>query len=415
MVWYFAPMSTMTSSGQSFQGAGRNGLKGLIARSPPSRLLNLHALRRSPPKEPGYLSRPFFIQPILNRAIIVKHNMRRGEESLDGTRQLNALKMLFPLDVSNISFGARTLFASQCDLESIFQNTFDSMPPATERDLKLISLLEQTPTLDPFVLQEIAKQYGFDVSPCYFTPNQQVLSHQTAIVVSEINPILELFDSQFPKTLGVAPHLTEMISGKHQSCPKSQYITTGKFERESKLSDYFFNWKVVLFYRLRLKELGSTARQLMISLERLRPNVGSCQTTPLIERGRRRVFDALATAMSEAQTIAEDYDLLHYAVLRTARPDLFRALLRQSKSYVSALGARISRLDDALGFWSAYAPGGPNGVETYTLENFMESLDRHIASDLPLPKFVRTTARLGLGDRTTSALVTSRLRLDLPD
>eukprot|EP01040_Poterioochromonas_malhamensis_P016858 gene16858-19240_t len=37
----------------------------------------------------------------------------------------------------------------------------------------------------------------------------------------------------------------------------------------------------------------------------------------------------------------DDYNLLHHSVLRKARPELFQALLRQSKMYLTALGARI--------------------------------------------------------------------------
>ena len=337
-------MSTMPLQLQTFQGASLHGLKGLIARSPPSRLLNLNALRRSPPEDPGYLERPFFLQPILNRAIIVKHNMRRGEESLDGKRQLNALKILFPLDASNLTFGARTVFASQYDLESIFRICFESAPPSTDRDLKLIGLLEEAPTLD-------RKSYS---------PREFVIEK----------------------------------------------------ESDQKISECFSSWKVVLFYRLRLAELTSATKHLLISLERLRPSVGQRQTTPLTEQCRTRIRDALWLAISEAQGIVEDYNLLHHSVLRTGRPELFRALLRQSKDYLTALGARIGRLDDALGFWSAHAPGGPDGVETYRLESFMVALDRHIGTDLMLPGFVRMSPRLGLIDDPSPWAAPPRLRSD---
>ena len=400
---------------QTFQGAGLHGLKGLIARSPPSRLLNLNALRKSPPEDPGYLKRPFFLQPILNRAIIVKHNMRRGEESLDGKRQLNALKMLFPLDAANLTFGARALFVSQCDLEPIFQNSFESDPPSTDRDLKLIGLLEEAPTLDPFLLQEIVRQYGFDVSPCYFAQNRQVLRHQTAIVAAEANPILELFGSTalMDPNMSTAPADTHPVHSRNIFTARC--VATEGGERDQRLSEYFFNWKALLFYRLRLAELTSATKHLLISLERLRPTVGLRQVTPLTELSRRRVYDALSGALSEAQLIVEDYDMLHYGVLQTARPELFRALLQRSKAYLSALGARIGRLDDGLGFWSAHAPGGPDGVEAYSLQSFMEAFDRHIGSDLLLPKFVKMTPRAGLVDHPSRWTVTSRLRSDLQD
>ena len=405
----------MSFSVQSFQGAGHSGLKGLIARSPPSRLLNLHALRRSPPEDPGYLSRPFFLQPILNRAIVVKHNMRRGEESLEGKRQLNALKLLFPLDADNLSFGARSILTSQYDIALILQGSFESSQPSTERDLKLIGLLDQAPTLDPFLLQEIVRQYGFDIAPCYLAANRQILRHQTAIIAAETNPILEMFTSSHQTTLDVDTPNTKTETLKNRNLFAIQRIAACTLELGEKFSEYFFCWKAVLFYRLRLKELATATNHLLMSVERLRTNVASTQTTPQIERSRRRIYDALASALSEAQLIVDDYEMLHYAVLRSARPDLFWALLRQSRIHISTLGARISRLDDALGFWSAHAPGPPDHVEPYMLESFMEALDRHIATDLTLPTFVRAAPRFGLTDQPISTPVISRLRSDLPD
>jgi len=403
----------MTFDLQSFQGASRHGLKGLIARSPPSRLLNLHALRKSLPEDPGYATRPFFHQPILNRSIIVKHNMRNGEESLDGKRQLNALKFIFPFDASNLSFGAQSLLTSQIDLASNFQRLFESDQLSTERDLKLIAMLDEAPTLDPFLLQEIVKQNGFDVAPCYFAANRQVLRHQSAIVAAEVNPILELFGSNSPLISGENLNIADIQSAQDNKPKKLQYTFTNKKEYEQKLSECFYNWKFALFYRLRLTELTSATKHLIVSVERLRTNIGATQTTPTIERSRRRVYDVLASALSEAQMIVEDYDLLHYAVLNSARPDLFCTLLKNSKMYNISLGARISRLDDALGFWAAHAPGGPDRVETYILESFMQALDRHIGTDLPLPTFVQAAPLAGIDGTTKPTIVTSRLRSDL--
>ena len=360
------------------------------------------------------MKRPFFLQPILNRSILVKHNMRHGEESLDGTRRLNALKLIFPLDAANISFGARTILTSQCKLESLFERCFESDQTSTDRDLKLIGLLDNAPTLDPFLLQEILKQNGLDVAPCYLAANRHVLRHQTAIVNAEANPIVELFSASSPLLSSANEGYNSGHAMQTERLPNVHYVVDGNIERGQKLSECFSDWKVFLFYRLRLEELTSTTKHLLTSLERLRTNYGTPQTTPLIERRRRGIYDTLASALSEAQLIVDDYNLLHYAVLNGARPILFRSLLLQSKMYFTALGWRISRLDDALGFWSAHAPGAPDRVETYTLESFMESFDRHIASDLPLPKFAPVGPRLGLSDRATRMPVSSRLKSDLP-
>lgn len=331
--------------------------------------------------------------------------MRNGEESLEGRRQLNALKFVFPLDADNVSFGARTFLASQCNVASLFDGCFESDHASTDRDLKLINLLDEAPTLDPFLLQCILKKSGFDVAPCYFSASPQVLRYQTALVDLAANPIIEVFNASAPMIAGAdqlawRPHFVRNHSNINAST-----IVDDENVCEQKLSECFFNWKIVLFYRLRLLELTSTTKHLLTSLERLRSNSGPRHTTLLIEKRRRRIYDTLLSALTEAQLIVDDYDLLHFGVLNGPRPGLFGALLFQSRTYMTALGARISRLDDALGFWSAHAPGAPDCVETYRLECFLEAFERQIASDLPLPIFTPVGPRLGLSNWTIAAPV----------
>ena len=54
----------------------QRNVSGVGATSPPGRALNLHALWLRPPADPDFRTRPFFSNPILNRAIITKHNVR---------------------------------------------------------------------------------------------------------------------------------------------------------------------------------------------------------------------------------------------------------------------------------------------------------------------------------------------------
>ena len=61
---------------------GVRNLKDVTTASP-GRVLDLHALAFDPPAEPDYLTRPLFLHPLLNRAIIAKQNIRPGEENRD--------------------------------------------------------------------------------------------------------------------------------------------------------------------------------------------------------------------------------------------------------------------------------------------------------------------------------------------
>ena len=61
--------------------AGVRSLKNLVATASSARVLDLHALATEDPDDPDYRLRPLFAHPVLNRAIITKHNARSGEEA----------------------------------------------------------------------------------------------------------------------------------------------------------------------------------------------------------------------------------------------------------------------------------------------------------------------------------------------
>ena len=83
--------------------AGVRNLKALMATASSARILNLHGLAAEQPSDPGYVSQPMFVHPVLNRAIIVKHNVAPGEEAKIAPRRFNATKIIFPFDPTDLN------------------------------------------------------------------------------------------------------------------------------------------------------------------------------------------------------------------------------------------------------------------------------------------------------------------------
>ncbi len=72
---------------------GARNLSTIVATSSSARVLNLHALHVEQPEDPDYRGAPMFAHPVLNRAIIVKHNVAPGEEDRLAPRRFNATKV----------------------------------------------------------------------------------------------------------------------------------------------------------------------------------------------------------------------------------------------------------------------------------------------------------------------------------
>lgn len=147
------------------------------------------------------------------------------------------------------------------------------------------------------------------------------------------------------------------------------------------------HWKMTMFYRWKISELRTATKRLLVSVGQLGARDLLYAPSPMLERSRRRIYEAVSAALSEAEGIAEDYDALHHAASKYSRLDIFHSLLRHCQTFSNGLGARIGRIEDALTFWSTHAPGETEGVDTHGLERFMLSFERHLAPDLKFPNF----------------------------
>src|ERR1700760_4344030 len=98
---------------------GAASLRTMVATSPTSRMLNLHGMAAEAAEDSEFFVRPMFVHPVLNRSIIVKHNVRAGEEERLAPRRFNATKIVFPFDGVDLGLGGQFLFVDQEDFVPI--------------------------------------------------------------------------------------------------------------------------------------------------------------------------------------------------------------------------------------------------------------------------------------------------------
>ena len=144
----------------------QRSLKGLTARASSARVLDLHAVAQENLQNPGYFEHPLFIHPVLNRAIIAKHNMGPGEAQI-APRRFNATKVIFPFDKFDLGLGGQYLFVDQSDFLGAVARLLDYTDLPQDRDVAVLRAIDRLPTLDPFLIHEILGQQHIEVDPCY--------------------------------------------------------------------------------------------------------------------------------------------------------------------------------------------------------------------------------------------------------
>ena len=149
----FGPQSC-ASSGVGLDRAGAE---------PPGRV------RRRTATSPSYQTKPFFKNAQLNRCIILKHRLRRNELDLFPTYRTTATKIIVPIDESDLKLGGRFLFVDQIGYDNVLAGAFGEGSAAIRVDRRVLELLDQLPSLDPFLLREQLRRIGVNPRPAIST------------------------------------------------------------------------------------------------------------------------------------------------------------------------------------------------------------------------------------------------------
>src|SRR5580692_9391567 len=117
-----------------------------------SRVLNLLAITERMEASGGEPEAPFFASPMLARSLIIKHRLRPDENFLFDETRINATKVIIPFERQDLGLGAQSVFVGQrgwvdqlrmaCDGAAGFSN-----------DVILLQVLDELPSLDPFLLR----------------------------------------------------------------------------------------------------------------------------------------------------------------------------------------------------------------------------------------------------------------------
>ena len=156
-----------------------------------SRVLNLCAVAAKNSEEPDYKERPFFVTPLLNTCVIIKHAVRAHERDDFISPPYIATKVILPFDRTNLGLGGRSVFVGQRGWSDVLRN-MSGDGKDFHRDAELMEALDELPSLDPFLLREHLARRGFEVGPSYFDISEADVDRMQRFVGDEIGNLIRL-------------------------------------------------------------------------------------------------------------------------------------------------------------------------------------------------------------------------------
>lgn len=323
----------------------------LKATASTARVLNLHQVGIENAENPDHRQRPLFRNGLLNHSIIIKHKLRPNEVLLFGKPRASATKLLLMLDRKDLKIGARSVFIGQTGFRDLISEYVGVRSDTHSADMRMLDLLDETPSLDPFIVRERLKAAGFEAAPTYFTMSDANSRNIFDFALSEITPLAELMCSTKRLTRVYADKLARKVmfdDGKKEFEPLRLAMRLDDLQ----FIEGMFCWKAFIYYKWRVKILRAAKDDVIRELCSVAVNRARGGKSPAtLADTRQAVAAGIDAGLAAVADIIEIYDDAYTSMTVSGKTAQFKEFLMLSPMYFNELSARIAGIDHVVSYW----------------------------------------------------------------
>ena len=315
-----------------------------------ARVLNLHALAAKPPDEPGYGDRPMFLHPVLNRTIIMKHNVRSPKEDRFAPRRFGVTKVIFPFDPTNLSLGGQYVFVDQPDFVDAIRRRIDR-EDGLDRDLTVLRVLDRLPTLDPFLVKGALNVHRIQVADCYYRLTDADRQEMLGFVASEIETLIRLCFRNLDDVEERSHRLSHLLLEGEEGSELALLRESMRME-SFEFADAIFAWKAFLYYRWRSRSLAPQIRATERAIRRVAGRRFEARAQTFVGEVCSLLEQTITQLLQEAAARIARYDSGFRGLTERGDTESFRKALLGGAGLYLELGERIGRLEQIVTFWA---------------------------------------------------------------
>jgi hypothetical protein len=322
-----------------------------------ARVLNLHRLWRRRPQappagleEPTEVGHPLFTNSELDRAIIIKHRLRRDELDLFATRQASATKVVLPIDAQDLKLGGRSFFVGERRYAEVVRAAFGD-DFIYGKDHQVLLAMERTPSLDPFLLRERLKLLNVHPARWYLEISPNDVRQMASYVEDQIKPLVAMsFGDEASGDRRVS-----RLAGKILSADSTKDLEPLRETFRMTKTEYVegaFCWKGFLYYKWRLASMIADVEAVSRQLIQCRPfGETDTDTTAWLTRCRYVLSRGLLGACANARSTLNVYDEAYTKLVERGQPHAFREFLLNAPDLFNELGERLGVVSHIVTFW----------------------------------------------------------------
>jgi hypothetical protein len=315
-----------------------------------ARVLNLWGVARRKSADPEYAEKPFFLSPVLNTSIIVKHRVRGNEAEYFQVPRRSATKVLVPIEKNDLKLGARYVFVGQRKFEDSLHEAFGLRLDPDGPDFRTLKLLDETPSLDPFLLREQLKRNALEPARCYFDVSQSDTQRMFRFAEREIEPLVRMSVGAASSD-GLSAKLTAKILANSADEALEPLRATMQLDQQQ-YQEGIFCWKAFLYYKWQLGDLLPLAAKVLQQIVVVRPRGPmDDETKSYLAGARENIRRALIIACREVKDTLAVYDGAYLSLTSKGEPLEFRDFLLKAPRLFNDLGERLGGIEHITSFW----------------------------------------------------------------
>jgi hypothetical protein len=336
-----------------------------------ARVLNLFQIAKAHGHTAAWREQPLFVTPGLNQALLIKHRLRRNETDLfRGSRRV-ATKIVVPIDNRELRAGGRYVFFDQINHAPILKEVFGLN--LDHPDFRTLKLIDDLPSLDPFLLREQLSRGGIRPAPCYFAISEADMQKMLRFVQAEIEPLVQLsLGGSKASAASVARMATKILS----NAPGDRMEGLGEVLRlnPEQYEEGIFCWKGFLYFKWSLGSMADEIASVMSKVASIKP-VGpmDSDSRAYLSRGREVLGEQIQRARAETRQTLKIYDEAYAGLTEDGNPLIFRDFLLKAPGLFNRLGEQLGAIQHVTSFWNfRFRPKAPPPGVTELIDIFMD-------------------------------------------
>lgn len=325
-----------------------------------SRVLNLLSISKTQAENKDFSANPMFSSPMLNSAIILKHRLRADEVDQMHSNRAVGTKVIIPFEKSDLRSGGKSLIVGQRGYEDMLREAghygerYDF-----DHDLKVLRLLDQIPSLDPFLLREHLRTNDVYPDAHYFEISDADQKRMFEYAAAEIRRLTNL--AVVPGGNKRSDATTRMVSALLSSevDEKLEPLRTTLQLQPGEFREGVFSWRGFIYYKWSLLDFWPDLVKALQQLKSITPlrSMDHDQRT-YINQAKQVILNGARKNSGDIKSIIKVYDHAYDTLIAERDPRKFREFLLGAPAMFLEIGEKMGALSHITSFWKYRFPAG---------------------------------------------------------